>query len=74
MGTKIFTRRRLGNMFDKVYVRLIKLLESVKENEWESGMHYPDKWDPLFDEYMTLEKLFYYPIRHLEFHVGQISR
>ena len=74
MGAKVFTRSRYGNMFDKVYARLIKLLVSVKDNEWNSGMYYPDKWEPLFDEFMTLEKLFYYPIRHLEFHVGQISR
>jgi hypothetical protein len=74
MGGRIFTRKRFGVWFDKVYASLMKILDSVNENEWESGMYYPDKWDPLFDEYMTLEKQFYYPIRHLEFHVGQLSR
>jgi DinB superfamily len=74
MGAKVFTRSRYGKMFDNIYARLIKLLVSVKDNEWNSGMYYPDKWEPLFDEFMTLEKLFYYPIRHLAFHVGQISR
>ncbi len=74
MGGKIFTRTRLGTSFDKIYASLMKIIDSVKENEWESGMYYPDKWDPLFDEYMTLEKLFYYPIRHFEFHRGQLSR
>src|SRR5215213_4472758 len=65
-GGKIFARSRLGIWFDKFYASIIRLVDSVKENEWESGMYYPDKWDPLFDEYMTLEKLFYYPIRHFE--------
>src|SRR6266496_4682471 len=74
MGNKVFTRSRYGKIFDKVYAHLIELLSSIKDNEWNSGMYYPDKWEPLFDEFMTLEKLFYYPIRHLEFHVGQISR
>jgi hypothetical protein len=74
MARTIFKRKRLGDLFDRIYSRLIKLLESTKASEWESGMYYPDKWDPLFDEYMTLEKLFYYPIRHFEFHAGQISR
>jgi hypothetical protein len=72
VGAKVFTRSRFDRMFDKVYARLIKLLVSVKDNEWNSGMYYPDKWEPLFDEFMTLERLFYYPIRHLEFHIGQI--
>jgi hypothetical protein len=74
LGGKVFNRKRLGRFFDRIYVSLIKLLDSVNEHEWESGMYYPDKWDPLFDEYMTLEKLFYYPIRHFEFHVGQLAR
>jgi hypothetical protein len=73
-GGRIFSRERLRRTFDRIYAALIKLLGSIKEDELDSGMYYPDKWDPLFDEYMTLEKLFYYPIRHFEFHVGQLSR
>jgi hypothetical protein len=74
MGGNIFTRNLLRVRFDKVYTHLIRLVDSVKENEWESGMYYPDKWEPLFDEYMTMEKLLYYPIRHFRFHVDQLSR
>jgi hypothetical protein len=74
VGGRIFTGRRLRRRFESIHRSLIRLVDSIDEHELDAGMHYPDKWDPLFDDYMTLEKLFSYPIRHFEFHVGQLSR
>ena len=48
--------------------------QSVKTDEWQHGMYYPDKWDALFSPYMTLEKLAYYPTIHFRFHLGQLAR
>jgi hypothetical protein len=36
-------------------------------------MYYPTKWDPNFEEFMTLEKLFHYPVTHFNFHLTQIA-
>ena len=71
---KVFTYQRVGNIFDRAYFSLLKKLDSVKGDEWEHGMYYPTKWDPDFDEFMTLEKLFHYPITHFNFHLKQIAR
>ncbi len=71
---KVFTRRRIGSIYDSVYASLVKKASSIKDDEWERGMYYPVKWDPNFDEFMTLESLFYYPIRHFNFHRTQLAR
>lgn len=71
---KIFTRKRIGSIYDRVHSSLVRKIHSIKDDEWQRGMYYPAKWDPNFEEFMTLEKLFRYPIKHFHFHLNQISR
>ena len=71
---KVFTYQRVGKIYDRAYFSLLKKIDSIKDNEWERGMYYPTKWDTNFDEFMTLEKLFHYPVIHFNFHRTQISR
>ena len=71
---KVFTRNTIGKVYDQNYFSLLKKINSIKDDEWEHGMHYPTKWDFNFDEFMTLEKLFHYPVIHFNFHLEQIAR
>jgi DinB family protein len=71
---KFFTRKRIGKIYDQTYFSLLKKINSIKDDEWERGMYYPTKWDSNFDEFMTLEKLFHYPVTHFHFHMTQITR
>ena len=71
---KFFTRERVGRIYDRSYSSLLKMIQSIKDDEWERGMYYPTKWDSNFSEFMTLEKLFHYPVIHFNFHLTQISR
>ena len=71
---KVFTHKRIGNIYDRVYFSLVRKVNSIREDEWERGMYYPTKWDENFDEFMTLEKLFYYPVKHFNFHLTQIAQ
>jgi hypothetical protein len=70
---KIFTHQRIGKIYDSVHFSLLKKIDSIKDDEWEYGMYYPTKWDSNFDAFMTLEKLFRYPINHFNFHLKQIA-
>jgi len=70
----VFNRRRVGKIYDRAYFSLLKKVDSIPAAEWERGMYYPTKWDANFDEFMTLEKLFHYPVIHLNFHLNQIAR
>ena len=71
---RVFTRRRVGKIFDHAHRALLKKVNSIQEDEWERGMYYPTKWDANFDEFMTIEKLFHYPVIHFNFHFNQIAR
>ncbi len=73
MGGRIFSKHFLEKKFDGVIQNLLKKLEVVKNDEWEQGMYYPNKWDGLFGEYMTIKKLFHYPTTHFKFHREQLS-
>jgi hypothetical protein len=71
---RIFTYRRVGGLFDRAVDSLLKKAAAVPEDEWARGMYYPTRWDSNFSEFMTLEKLFHYPVIHFNFHLGQIAR
>jgi hypothetical protein len=70
---KVFTYRNVGKVFDKTISSLISKANNISSDEWQSGMHYPTKWDPNFSDFMTLEKLFLYPIAHFKLHQNQIA-
>ncbi len=73
MQGKVFTYQRIGNLYDRVYASLMTKVASINNEEWERGMYYPTKWDSNFSEFMTLEKLFHYPVIHFNFHRNQLS-
>jgi hypothetical protein len=70
---KVFTYRNVGKVFDKVLDSLLSKANAIHDDEWQSGMYYPTKWDPNFSDFMTLEKLFLYPIAHFKLHQNQIA-
>jgi hypothetical protein len=71
---RIFTLDRAGAILDRYYSALLRQLDSIRPKEWQRGMYYPQRWDPNFDEFMTLEKVLRYPARHFDFHLHQIAR
>jgi hypothetical protein len=73
-GARLFTRQRIWRQYDRSYRAIVRMVESVPENEWQAGMYYPTEWDALFSDYMTLEQTFLMPVNHMRFHVGQLSR
>lgn len=72
--SRVFNYERIGKVYDWVHTSLLKQVDSIKDDEWQHGMYYPTKWDSNFDEFMTLEKLFHYPVIHFNFHLNQIAR
>lgn len=74
MQGRVFTHKRIGELFDRVYASLLKKTSSIKDDEWGSGMYYPTRWDSNFSEFMTIEKLLHYPVIHFKYHLNQISR
>ena len=71
---RVFTYRRIGKLYDGIYISLLKQAEMLKDDEWERGMYYPTEWDATFSDFMTLERLFCYPSLHLNLHLEQVAR
>lgn len=71
---RLFTLGRIAKIYDRVNDRLIKQIDHIQDEEWEHGMYYPTRWDPNFNEFMTIRDLFHYPVKHLHFHLDQIKR
>ncbi len=70
---RVFTCERIGNLYDRAHFTLLKQVESIQADEWTRGMYYPTRWDANFEDFMTIKKLFHYPVQHFNFHKAQIS-
>jgi hypothetical protein len=73
LGGRLFRRRSLGKTFDWAVARTLRTVSQLRPEEWQRGMWYPSRWDPLFPDYMTTEDLLRYPVVHMRFHVDQLS-
>jgi hypothetical protein len=73
-GARVYSGPALARKYDRTHARILKILDSTRPQDMALGMHYPKRWDPLFDGYLTLERLFRYPADHLRSHVAQLSR
>jgi hypothetical protein len=72
---RVFTRRRIAGLFDRVHGWLLAEAAAIEGEEWGRGMHFPARWDATnFRDFMTIEEVFHYPVRHYEFHLGQLAR
>ncbi len=72
VGTR-FTRRALGATFDRVHAHVLRRIDAIREADLELGMYYPDRWEPLFQDYMTLEDILRYPVLHVRSHLQHIN-
>jgi uncharacterized damage-inducible protein DinB len=61
-------------VYDQAYFSLMKQIDSIKDDEWEHGMHFPTQWDSNFSDFMTIDELLRYPVIHFNFHMGQIAK
>ncbi|WP_340374364.1 DinB family protein [Streptomyces sp. SS7] len=72
-GAKVLGRRGMGAAFDRVIAYLHRRLDAEREADLSLGMHYPTRWDPFFQDVMTLADIYRYPTQHFEFHRRQLT-
>jgi hypothetical protein len=46
---------------------------AADEADLARGMHYPTRWDPFFEPYMTLADVYRYAAQHFAFHQRQLT-
>lgn len=72
-GAKAFPTQRMTRMMDQLTTALEEGLRAETSTRLLSGMHYPERWDPFFKDFMTLADLYHYPTQHFEFHERQLA-
>lgn len=72
-AVRVLGPRRMAVTFDRAIAGLHRRLDSEPESALASGMPYPDRWDPFFDDFMTVAALYRYPTQHFDFHRRQLT-
>lgn len=72
-AASVYNRHRMGAKLDREIDKLQQRLTRESDDDLRRGMHYPTRWDPFFDDYMTIEDLYRYPGRHFDFHARQLT-
>jgi hypothetical protein len=69
----VYDRRRMGAKMDRVIASLQRRLARESDANLRCGMCFPSRWDPFFDDYMTLADVYRYPGPHFDFHQRQLT-
>jgi hypothetical protein len=69
----VYGHRRMGAKFDRVVAALRRRLDAETPADLGRGMHYPERWDPFFTDWMSLADIYRYPARHYDFHRHQLT-
>jgi hypothetical protein len=71
LGARRLSLQTVGERYDAAHDDVLRLLETIREDEWSLGREYPD-WDPQLSGHVTLETLFRYPAIHFATHAEEI--
>ena len=71
-GGRRHTPETVTEVYDRAHEQVLALLETIRPEEWDQALHYPD-WDPLLSGRVSVEDLFHYPARHFAQHAAEIS-
>ncbi len=64
---------RAARWLDHIIASLHRSLDRAGDADLARGMHYPTRWDPFFQHYMTLDYIYRYPVQHFAFHQRQLT-
>ncbi|MET8427800.1 DinB family protein [Nocardia sp. NPDC004860] len=73
VAARVYNRNRMGAKLDRVIASLQRTLQRENAADLARGMHYPDRWDPYFRDYLTLSDVYRYPGRHYDHHRKQLT-
>jgi hypothetical protein len=73
LGGTTLGRRRMAALCDRAIAAQHRRLDRETDTELARGMHYPTRWDPFFQDYMTLADLYRFPVQHFDFHRRQLT-
>jgi hypothetical protein len=72
-GARVYSSQRMGSKFDAVIAALERHLAAEPEANMHRSTAFPTRWDPFFEDRMTLAKVYHYPTEHFRFHEQQLT-
>ncbi len=72
-GARVLGFARMARLMDRSTGRLQESVRTQPEQALAWGMHFPQGWDPYFDDYMTLLDIYHYPTQHYDHHRRQLT-
>jgi len=73
LAALVYNRKRMGAKLDRVIDALQRSLSRRDQKALRRGMHFPNRWDPYFRDYMTLRDVYAYPGQHYDHHRRQLA-
>ncbi|MFE3099230.1 DinB family protein [Nocardia tengchongensis] len=73
VAARVYNRRRMGKKMDRVIVSLQRSLRGQAEADFARCMPYPNRWDPYFQDSMSLVDIYRYPGQHYDHHRKQLT-
>lgn len=73
LGGTFLAPQRMGVMFDRVIAAPHRRLDAETDTDLARGMHYPTRWDPFFQDFMTLADAYRFLTQHFNFHRDQLT-
>ncbi len=72
-GARVMGYARMERLMDRSTSRLQNSVRTQSERTLGLGMHFPEGWDPYFNDYMTLLEIYHYPTQHYDHHRRQLT-
>lgn len=72
-GAVVFNHDRMGLVADRVIAGLHRRLDAESEAALRRGMHFPPRWDPYFQDWMTVADVYRYATQHFDAHRAQLT-
>jgi hypothetical protein len=73
LAARVYNRNRMAAKLDRVIDALQRSLARQDQQALSRGMHFPNRWDPYFGDYMTLSEVCGYPGKHYDHHRHQLA-
>ncbi len=73
LAARVYNRDRMAAKFDRVIDVLERSVIAKSDSAFGRGMYIPTRWDPYFDDYMTLADIYRYPGQHYDHHRRQLT-
>jgi hypothetical protein len=72
-GGRFLGRTGMAWLMDVVATRLQKSIRRAPESALNAGMHFPVRWDPYFNDYMTVLNVYHYGTQRYDHHRRQLT-